>query len=238
MRGIQANLLQVISDLAPGNWAAGMRATARSARRVRISWPARYAATARKIEDGYVLPIAVAAMAIVLARRGFTSWSGDALLFFLLLPVLVLLVSRKKVLDFGLRIGDWKKGALAAFVGIALSVLVVWVAASLAPGVRSYYGSKVMSPRLVLDVFLYMFAWEFLLRGFLLVALQRRLGFMRANLVQTFVFFLAHITKPALEFYSTAFTGVLFGYVSDKTRSIYSMVAIHTAIYLSVVQFT
>jgi len=205
--------------------------------RTQFVLPGRYPALARQVV-GYVLPIAVSAAAILLARRGFTSWSGDALLFFLLLPVIVILVTRKKVVDFGLRVGDWKKGTIAAVIGILLSILVVGVAASISPGVRSYYGSKTMSPKLVLDVFLYMFAWEFLLRGYLLLALQRRLGFKRANVLQTVVFFLAHTSKPALEFYSTAFTGVLFGYVSDKTRSIYSMVAIHTAIYLSVVYFT
>jgi membrane protease YdiL (CAAX protease family) len=187
---------------------------------------------------GLGLPIGVSIAGILLARQFFVSWATDALIFFFLVPVGVLLITRKSVLDHGLRVGDRKLGLLAAGIGIVASIVVVGVAASLSPGVQSYYGNRDLTPRLVLQVATYMFAWEFLLRGYVLCALQKRVGFMRANIIQSVIFFLAHAAKPPLEFYSTAFTGPIFGYISEKTRSIYSMVAIHTAIYLSVIYFT
>ena len=185
-----------------------------------------------------VLPIGISVAGVLLARQFFISWHGDAFVFFFLVPVAVLLVSRKNVLDYGLRPGNKKLGLLAAVVGALLSVVVVGVASSLSPGVQSFYGNREMTPQLVFAAATYMFAWEFLLRGYLLCTLQRRFGFMRANIIQSIVFFLAHASKPPLEFYSTAFTGPVFGYISERTKSVYSMAFIHTVIYLSVIYFT
>jgi membrane protease YdiL (CAAX protease family) len=208
------------------------------AKRVQDLSPQYFVSRSRFFVLGLGLPIGVSIAGILLARQFFVSWATDALIFFFLVPVGVLLITRKNVLDHGLRVGDRKLGLLAAGIGVVASIVVVGVASSLSPGVQSYYGNRDFTPRLVLQVATYMFAWEFLLRGYVLCALQKRIGFMRANIIQSVIFFLAHAAKPPLEFYSTAFTGPVFGYISERTRSIYSMVAIHTAIYLSVIYFT
>ncbi len=181
------------------------------------------------------LPLLLAATGILLARYvQLTSWAGDAVLYFFLLPIAVLLLQRKKLSSFGLGIGKWKLGIPVAIAGSAASILAVWAATALSPSLQSFYGAQELTPRLVIETIAYMFAWEFLLRGYLLHSGTPR----RANAAQSILFFLAHYGKPIVELASTAFTGPLFGYISLKTKSIYPMVAIHTTIYLAVVYFT
>ena len=186
------------------------------------------------------LPIVVASVGVVFARLpgSFVSWAIDALMFFLMPSVLVLLVTKSDLRKHGLGLGNKTLGLIAAVVGGALSVLVVAGGAALSPGVQSYYGGRIIDLDLVVSVATYMFAWEFLLRGYVLTVLEPKIGFHRANIIQSVIFFFAHSAKPPLEFYSTAFTGPLFGYISHRTKSVYSMVFIHTVIYLSVVYFT
>jgi membrane protease YdiL (CAAX protease family) len=190
--------------------------------------------------SGIALPIVVASTGVVFARLPgiFFSWAIDAMLFFFLPSILVLVVTRSDLRKHGLGLGNKTLGVIAAVVGMALSVVVVGVGASLSPGVQTYYGNRTINLDLVVSVATYMFAWEFLLRGYVLTVLEPKIGIHKANAVQSVIFFFAHSAKPPLEFYSTAITGPLFGYISHRTQSVYSMVLIHTVIYLSVVYFT
>jgi len=187
-----------------------------------------------------VAPITIAIVGVTLSRIPgvFYSWAIDAVLFFLLPSLLALIVTRSDLRKHGLGLGNKTLGVIAAVVGAGLSVGIVAFGAAISPGVQTYYGNRTMSLDLVVSVAVYMFAWEYLLRGYLLTVLEPKIGFHKANIVQSVIFFFAHSGKPPLEFYSTAITGPLFGYVSQKTRSVYSMVFIHTVIYLSVVYFT
>lgn len=187
-----------------------------------------------------VVPITIAIVGVSVSRMPgvFYSWAIDAVLLFLLPALLVLIVTRSDLRKHGLGLGNKTLGAIAAVVGAALSIGIVAFGAAISPGVQSYYGNRTMSLDLVVSVAVYMFAWEYLLRGYLLTVLEPKIGFHKANIVQSVIFFFAHSAKPPLEFYSTAITGPLFGYISHKTRSVYSMVFIHTVIYLSVVYFT
>ena len=96
--------------------------------------------------------------------------------------------------------------------------------------------SRAFTLRLVGETLVYMAAWEFFFRGFLLFGLGR-LGFAAANGIQTALFFLMHIGKPWPELYSTLLTGLLFGYITRACGSVYPMILIHAAIFLSVVFF-
>lgn len=53
---------------------------------------------------------------------------------------------------------------------------------------------------------------EFLFRGFLLFGLSKNINFFTANIIQTFLFFLAHSGKPQIEVASTILTGFMFEY--------------------------
>lgn len=197
----------------------------------------------RTFDTGWLLdlglPILVSSAAIVITKHyTLVGRTTDAVLLFLVVPVLLLLAQRRSPAAHGLRPGNVRIGAAAAAVGIIASIVVVGVGSELSSDVRGYYGSKELTPGLVFETAVFMFAWEFLLRGYVLYALKPRLGPHRANAVQTIIFFLAHYSKPFIEFISTAGTGLLFGYITLRSRSVFPMAAIHTAIFLSVVYFT
>ena len=185
------------------------------------------------------LPIAVSCVAVVITTHyTLLGRTTDAVLLFLVVPVLLLLAQRRSPAAHGLRPGDVRVGAAAAAVGIIASIAVVGVGSRLSSDVQRFYGPEELTPGLVFKTAAYMLSWEFLLRGYLLYALKPRLGPHRANAVQTIIFFLAHYLNPFIEFISTAATGLLFGYITLRSRSVFPMAAIHTAIFLSVVYFT
>jgi len=160
----------------------------------------------------------------------------DALLFYLGLPVLTIVSLKERLRDYGMACGDWKQGLLWTVAFVALAIATTWFAVQKIPGIRKYYYGGVFGPALILNTLAYMAAWEFFFRGFLLFGL-RKLGFAAANSTQTLIFFLMHIGKPCPELYSTLLTGLLFGYLTYRCKSVIPMIIIHSAIFLSVVFF-
>ncbi len=73
-----------------------------------------------------------------------------------------------------------------------------------------------------------MVSWEFLFRGYLLFALEKRMG-MLAVVVQMVPFAMMHIVsgKPMSEVYFTLVSGVLSGLLVLICRSVWPMVLIH-----------
>ena len=183
---------------------------------------------------------------LVLAYGLFASWLTyfksifgelpDALMFYLALPVLIIVTLKGRIKDHGIGPGDWKQGVLWTFTFVALSIATTYFSVQKIPGIRQYYLDEVFGPALIWNTLAYMAAWEFFFRGFLLFGL-RKLGFATANITQTVIFFLMHIGKPAPELYSTLVTGLIFGYLTWRCRSVLPMILIHSSILLSVVYF-
>ena len=75
-----------------------------------------------------------------------------------------------------------------------------------------------------------MISWEFLFRGYLLFALEKRIG-MLAVAVQMVPFAMMHIVsgKPVSEVYFTLVSGVLSGLLVLVCRSVWPIVILHTA---------
>lgn len=183
---------------------------------------------------------------IVLAYAIFASWFTyfhrifgelpDVLIFYLAIPVIIILCLKGRLRDYGITLGDWKQGLLWTVAFVALSIAITWFSVQKIPGIRSYYYGEVFGPALILSTLAYMTAWEFFLRGFLLFGLKK-LGFTTANIIQTIIFFLMHIGKPGPELYSTLLTGLLFGYLTYKCKSVFPMIITHSSILLSVSYF-
>jgi membrane protease YdiL (CAAX protease family) len=165
----------------------------------------------------------------------------SAFVFYFLMPMCVIvLVLREDPRRFGLRLGNWRKGALSSALGILLMAVVIVGLAQLEE-FRSYYsvgslraaqGRAVME--LALRQLVYMFSWEFIFRGFLLFGLKERLGSL-AIWIQAIPFAIMHLGKPELETLSTIFGGAAFGYIDLESGSILPSVIIHWAIYLMMV---
>ncbi|MEO0108242.1 MAG: CPBP family glutamic-type intramembrane protease [candidate division WOR-3 bacterium] len=72
----------------------------------------------------------------------------------------------------------------------------------------------------------FMFAWEFLSRGYLLFGFYRRLG-APAIAVQIIPFVLLHIGKPEAECYGSAVAAIALAVVALRARSFYPAALLH-----------
>jgi membrane protease YdiL (CAAX protease family) len=167
-----------------------------------------------------------------------------SLVFYGLLPLgIIVFVFREDPRSFGLRLGNWRKGALFSLLGIGLMAVVI---AGLAQTTefRQYYELDTLREadsralvEFLLRLGVYMFSWEFIFRGFMLFGLQERLGPL-AIWIQAIPFAIMHLGKPELETLSTIFGGAAFAYVDLESRSVFPSVVIHWSIYVMMVLAT
>ena len=171
-----------------------------------------------------------------LFNEGLVQRQLIAILLQLLLPALVIwLVHRKRLRDFGLGRGDlgfWVPISVAIFA-IQLPVVALYLArdpvyarrypslgAARAGGATFWLweGSRLV----------YMLSWEFLFRGYLLFALEPTMGHA-ACLVQMVPFVLMHMVshKPVSEVYFTVGSGALSGLFALVSRSAWPIVLLH-----------
>jgi membrane protease YdiL (CAAX protease family) len=144
-------------------------------------------------------------------------------LLFLVVPVaIVLLGFRDDPRRYGLRLGDWRWGAGLLIAGLLVMTPIILALAQL-ESFRLYYGTSGTAPeslaiRIVNNVTELLSA-EFLLRGFLMFALWRRIGPL-ALVVSLVPFVLTHIGKPDVELWSTFVGGSIFAWLDWRTGSI------------------
>lgn len=81
-------------------------------------------------------------------------------------------------------------------------------------------------------MFMYIYAWEYFVRGFILSGLYKRYGF-DAIIIQTIVFTLLHFDKPILELVLSIPGGIALGILAVKTRSINLGVVIHAILFIT-----
>ena len=86
-----------------------------------------------------------------------------------------------------------------------------------------------------LTLFIYMWAWEFLTRGFLLLGLKKYVG-VYAVYIQLVPFVILHLEKPPFELYGSILFGLLFGYYAYMVDS-FIYCAISHAYFAFMVKF-
>ena len=182
---------------------------------------------------------------LVLVASHYHTLFGDAtlssLVFYFVVPlIIVVFVFREDPRLYGLRLRDWKKGALFSVGGIVLMAVVI-AGLSQLEEFNSYYRMTVFEERSLREMAefavrsaVYMFSWEFIFRGFMLFGLKDRFGSL-AIWIQAIPFAIMHLGKPELETLSTVFGGAAFGYIDLESRSVFPSVVIHWAISLMMV---
>jgi membrane protease YdiL (CAAX protease family) len=149
----------------------------------------------------------------------------------LVLPLSILTLVRERPSDYGLNVKNAKfaSGFIALFV--VGSVPAMWWASGLAefrtsyplwPPAREGLAEFVLFE---LTVGLLIFTTEFFFRGYLLFPFGR-LG-VWSVLPQTIPYVWVHVGAPALELWAALFAGLIFGYVSYRTRSILPSFGVH-----------
>ncbi|HJW20865.1 MAG TPA: CPBP family intramembrane glutamic endopeptidase [Candidatus Limnocylindrales bacterium] len=142
-----------------------------------------------------------------------------AVLFGAMPLVVVLLGFRESPARYGVTLGEWRWGLPLLLAGLVVMTPVIWFFSTL-PEFVSYYktASGPLGEVLVRNV-LELVPAEFLLRGFLLFVLLRRIGPLAIVVVQV-PFVLTHIGKPDIELWSTFLGGSIFAWLDWRTRSI------------------
>jgi membrane protease YdiL (CAAX protease family) len=146
-----------------------------------------------------------------------------------LIPLLVLLLLGERPSRYGLRLGAWRIGLVAAVTAAVVATPVILIASGWTD-VNAYYQRDGLDlGGLLLANTLELSAAEFLYRGFLMMALVRWCGPLGVVLA-TFPFVFMHLGKPELETLSTVFGGIGFGWLAWRTRSVLYGAALHVYI--------
>jgi membrane protease YdiL (CAAX protease family) len=139
---------------------------------------------------------------------------------YLLVPLgIVILGFRDRPARYGLRLGDWRWGSGLLVAGLAVMTPIILALSGL-ESFRSYYGEAALPfSWALINHLVELIPAEFLLRGFLLFALWRRIGPLALVVVQV-PFVLTHIGKPDIELWSTFIGGSVFAWLNWRTGSI------------------
>jgi uncharacterized protein len=134
-----------------------------------------------------------------------------------LLVVVLLMCDRPS--RYGVRLGDWRAGAVIALGGCLLMTPIV-LAIARVPAFSAYYAPQSGPPLgVAVTTALEVIPAEFFYRGFLMFALLRVVGPV-AVLVATLPFAFAHLGKPEVEVLSTLAGGLAYGWLDWRTGSV------------------
>lgn len=164
---------------------------------------------------------------------------ASAFILFGLIPLaLVIFLFRESGRDYGLRLGDWKFGL------IAIVILFPIIAGSLyldskSPAMQAAYpidqgATQSVQAFLLLEApcLLFLMAWEFIFRGFMLFGLRPRVGDWLAICIQTIPSSLWHIGLPVNVTLAAIPGGLVFGILAIRTRSIIWPTLLHYLIWV------
>ena len=157
-----------------------------------------------------------------------------------LVPVLIVkLLLRQSLADYGVQLGDrrWTFGSLLVLAPLLL--LVAYLSRN-SPEIvneypinRSAGTSGGMFGIHALTYMLFYLGWEFHFRGFLQFGLRDKLGAPNALLVQVMASSLAHIGKPCSETFAAVGGGVVWGLIAYRSRSLLSGLLQHFLLGIS-----
>lgn len=154
----------------------------------------------------------------------------SSLVYFAVLPLLTIsIILRKNPLDFGFRLGNWKIWGFHVILSLVITIPVLYISSRFT-SLEAYYTQEEFNLLIYsLETIVYMFAWEFLYRGFLLFGLKEKLGEI-SIFVQMIPFVLLHFGKPEIETISTILAGIYLGYVVYRGGSYWPAFIIHVVV--------
>lgn len=164
---------------------------------------------------------------------------GDFLAFLILGILIIKLVLKENLIDYGFRFGDYKLGFFLTVIFISIMLVLIWLV-SASPSFAQKYphlpGAKLNWNTFLIyetGMLIYMFSWEFMWRGFMLFGLEKKFGYYSV-LIQMIPFVILHNGKPFLETFGAIFGGIALGILALRTRSFYYCVIIHIGVMFSI----
>jgi uncharacterized protein len=149
------------------------------------------------------------------------------LVYLALIPILsIVILLRKNPLDFGLRLGDFRRWGFFVLVAVIIALPVLIISSFNSTVLRYYRDTDINMIEYVFRMAVILFGWEFIFRGYLLFGLKER--FKEGSIfIQMIPFVLLHLGKPEIEVLSCIVTGILFGYIAYRGGSFWPVYIIH-----------
>ncbi len=167
-------------------------------------------------------------------------WFISDSLTYLVIPILIIkIVLKSNLKDFGLQVGDYKLGLFLAVLFILIMIPINWFSstdpafAATYPLLEKARDSWSIFIFYELGLLLYLIAWEFIWRGFTLFGLKEKFGYYSV-LIQMIPFLILHDGKPFAETFGAIFGGIALGILAYRTRSIFYCVIAHAGIMFSI----
>jgi len=156
--------------------------------------------------------------------------------YYIVVPIFVILfILRDNPLDYGFRIGHYRIWLYYVIITIAVSFPVLLIGSNFY-SVHQFYARQFNYYEFFTASVPELFAWEYLLRGFLLFGLKKRFG-EASIIIQMVPFVLLHLGKPELETLSCIVTGLWFGWIAYRGKSFWPAFIIHVFINFTVKYF-
>ncbi|QDU29584.1 CAAX amino terminal protease self- immunity [Anatilimnocola aggregata] len=173
-------------------------------------------------------------------------WYEIAMCFLLLglIPmVIVKLVLRESLSDYGVRVGNIGPGIVFVLAAAPIIVLIGYAFSPLAAFAAEYplnrhagVSTQAFLVHAASLLFFYI-GWEFHFRGFLQSGLTPSSGWASAVCIQTMAATLAHIGKPSIELLACIPASLFWGLLVIRTKSLWAGVLQHWALGVSLDYF-
>jgi membrane protease YdiL (CAAX protease family) len=159
-------------------------------------------------------------------------------LIYIISPVLLLLLFKRKPKDYGINLGNPKQWMKEVFLFYAIFLIILIIAFKFTNLKEIYplyrkaaHGMSYFFFYQLIQLW-YMLGWEFFFRGFMLFGLERTFGRMSV-VIQAIPFALWHFKKPKLEAYGAIFAGIFLGIIGLRARSFLPCVLLHYLIIVT-----
>lgn len=153
--------------------------------------------------------------------------------FFLIPALIVTMLHRKPLREYGLTLGDRRFGGYFIVLSFILLPVPLYMSAGSADFLREYplWSDVGATPaNWVLWMFMYLLyyiGWEFFFRGFMQFSLVGKIAPFFIIMMQTLASTIIHIGKPEGEMLLAIVGGIVFGSVALRTRSILYPLVVH-----------
>lgn len=152
------------------------------------------------------------------------------------MTVLLLILGKVDIGKFGIAIGRAKLWVPLTVIFFVCMVPIIYFA-SLLPQFQETYPMLPLAKKGIfgfiaaeLSFGLFFVFWEYFFRGYMLFVLEKRTGFLVANLLQAMAFAFMHLGKPELEVYSSLIGGLILGWLCYRSRTFLPAFLIHWGI--------
>lgn len=160
---------------------------------------------------------------------------SDFFTLFILSALIIKFILKEKLHNYGLQFGDYRTGIKITLLFILIMLPIIWFVSSTESFVQKYPHLHMARDSWSIffiyeaGMLIYMFAWEFIWRGFMLFGLKEKFGYY-AVLIQMIPFVILHNGKPELETFGAIAGGIALGILALRTKSVYYCVAVHIGV--------